>query len=84
MPSPAALRAMTLAEKITELSVPLSDTESMLPQRATRVMAIMRIDHSRAGFVGSPNNSLNRPGATRSSIALSPKTVAPAASTLRR
>lgn len=83
-PSPAALRVITLAENRTELSVPLSETESMLPQRATRVIAIMRMDHSKAGSVVSPSNSLNRPGATRSSIALSPKTVAPVASTLRR
>ena len=65
VPSPAALRAITLAEKSTELSVPLIDTESMLPQRATRVIAIMRIDHSRAGSVVSPSNSLNRPEVAR-------------------
>ena len=75
---------MTLAEKRTDFSVPLRETESIFPQSATRVMAIMRIDHSRAGSVVSPSNSLNRPGAARSSIALSPKTVAPVASTLRR
>ena len=84
VPSPAALRAMTLAEKSTALSVPLRETESMLPQSATRVIAIMRIDHSSAGSVVSPSNSLNRPGATRRSSALSPKTVAPVARTLRR
>lgn len=83
-PRAAALKVITLAEKSTDLSVPLRETESMFPHKATRVMAIMRIDHSSAGLVDSPSNSLNRPGATSSNNALSPNTVAPVARTLRR
>jgi hypothetical protein len=75
---------MTLAEKITESSVPFSETESMFPQRAIRVMAIIRIDHSRKGLVMRPSRSLNSAGENKRNSALKPNTVAPVARTLLR
>lgn len=84
MPSAAAERLITLAEKMTESSVPLSETESMFPQSASRVIAIMRIDHSSSEVVVKPSSSLNSAGAISRNKALKPKTVAPVARTLLR
>ena len=75
---------MTLAERRTALSLPLRDTDNMFPQRAARVIAIMRMDHSSSLFVVKPSSSLNSAGARSKNRALSPKTVAPLANTLRR
>ena len=75
---------ITLAEKNTDSDVPLSETESMFPHSATRVIAIMRIDHSRSGVVVKPSSSLKSAGAKSNKSALRPKTVDPAARTLRK
>ncbi|MEY2816431.1 MAG: hypothetical protein RJA78_1007 [Actinomycetota bacterium] len=84
VPSAAAEIVITRAEKITASSVPRIETESMLPQRAIRVVAIIRIDHSSSGLVVKPSSSLKREGAISKNIALRPNTVAPVAKTLLR
>lgn len=56
----------------------------MFPQRATKVIAIMRMDHSSSLVDAKPSSSLNVAGASSKKRELSPKTVAPLANTLRR
>jgi hypothetical protein len=52
----------------------------ILPARATRVIAIMRIDHTMGSLLSRPSRSRKRVGAIRRKSADAPKTIEPALS----
>ena len=83
-PSAAADTTITRAEKTTLVSLPNLDTEIMFPVNASRVIAIMRIDHCRDSVVSRLSNSRNVLGAISKNSALSPKTVEPNLRIVRR
>lgn len=56
MPNPKALTNITRPENRTEESDPLDETESMFPERATRVIPIIRMAHSRSAVETKPSS----------------------------
>jgi hypothetical protein len=79
-PSPVALTHITFATLPTPYSELFLELFNMLPARATRVIAIMRIDHTMGSLLSRPRRSRKRVGATRRKSADAPKTIEPALS----
>lgn len=76
-PSANALISITRPEKRTVSSFPLVATENMFPASATRVIPIIRIDHSSSAELVKPSNSLKTWGMAISITALKPNTSEP-------